>query len=146
MKNMKSLTIVAAGGALGFIVLLAGSAVTGARPWPAQPYPSVVSAATQTAPMPSEMHAQHMMKGGTGQRMMSGGMACQMMSGEMSCPHKEMKALVGELVKSFEAIRSEQDPRTLKSKLAAHETLLKQLQAKSDEKCPMMGGGSHEGQ
>jgi hypothetical protein len=69
---------------------------------------------------------------------MSGGMACQMMSGEMSCPHQEMKTLVGELVTSFEAIRGEQDPAALKSKLAAHEALLKQLQAKSQEKCPMM--------
>jgi hypothetical protein len=95
--------------------------------------------------MSSEMHAQHRMQGETGHAMMPGSMGCQMMSGEMDCPHNEMKSLVGELVKSFEAIRGEQDPAALKSKLAAHETLLKQLQAKSEEKCPMMEGGSHEG-
>jgi hypothetical protein len=49
-----------------------------------------------------------------------------------------MKRLVDDLVISFEAIRSEQEPAALKNRLATHETLLKQLQAKAEEKCPMM--------
>jgi universal stress protein A len=42
------------------------------------------------------------------------------------------------LVATYEAIRNEQDAAILKVKLAEHGTMLKQLQAKSQEKCPMM--------
>jgi hypothetical protein len=145
MKNMlKSLALVAAGGALGFVVLLAGAAVTGARPWHVQTHPDVaVSAAIRTIPMTSGMQSRKMpegmMKGGMGS-MMTGGMAMcqQMMSGGMACPHQEMKSLAAKALTSFGAVEKEQNPTLLKAKLAELGTLLKQLQAKSEEKCPMM--------
>jgi hypothetical protein len=139
-KTLKPIGLLAAGGALGFIMLAAAALVTGARPWQSRPYPDVVSAAgpAQTVPMTSGMHAEKMpegmMEGGmaTGQGMMSGGMA-------MMAQHQETAKLIDQLVASFAAIDAEKDPAVLKGKLAEHGTLLKQLQAKSQESMRMMG-------
>ena len=54
------------------------------------------------------------------------------------CPHQELKSLVQQVVTSFEGIQNEKNPAALQSKLAEHGTLLKKLQAKSQEKCSMM--------
>jgi len=90
-------------------------------------------ATPQTGSQPGQMGSQ---MGST----MSGGMAMcqQMMSGGMACPHQEMKSLVAKVVTNFGAVEKEQNPALLKTKLAELGTLLKQLQAKSEEKCPMM--------
>jgi len=68
--------------------------------------------------------------------MMSGGI----MSGMAMCQQMmtEMKNLVQQVVTSFEGIQNEKNPAALQNKLAEHGTLLKKLQAKSQEKCPMM--------
>jgi hypothetical protein len=66
-------------------------------------------------------------------------MCQQTATGEAMCPHQEMKGLVQQVVTSFEAIQKEQNPATLKSKLAEHGTLLNKLLAASQKTCPMMG-------
>jgi hypothetical protein len=61
-----------------------------------------------------------------------------------SCPHMQAGKLADELLTSFAALEKENDMAALKLKLAAHGTLLKQLKATSEQKCPMMenmGGG-----
>ncbi|HEY7680548.1 MAG TPA: hypothetical protein VIC04_08535 [Terriglobia bacterium] len=86
--------------------------------------------------MPGGMMSGGMMSGG----MMSGMAMCQQTAtGEAMCPHQEMKGLVQQVVTSFEAIQKEQNPATLKSKLAEHGTLLNKLLAASQKTCPMMG-------
>ena len=92
----------------------------------------------QTGPATPQTGSQteSMMAGG----MMSGGMAMcqQMMSGGMSCPHQAMKNITAQLVSKIEAIETEQDPALLKAQVAELRTLVKELQAKAEEKCPMM--------
>jgi hypothetical protein len=152
MKNtLKWLSIVVAGGTLGFIMLVAVVIVTGARPWHTYPNPDPTAAAgaTQIFPMVAEVHAQE-----TSEEMMHGGMAMEqgmmqgetameqgMMSGRMGmmAQHQETAKLLDHVVASFAAIEAEKDPAALKTKLTEHGALLKQLQSKSQESMSMMG-------
>lgn len=65
-------------------------------------------------------------------------MTTGMMPAGMSCPLHKVAEITGQLLTSFAAIENEKAPAALKEKLAAHETLLKQLQAASQQTCPMM--------
>jgi hypothetical protein len=82
---------------------------------------------------------------------MPGGMAmCQHMMAQ-----QEVSDLIDNAVRTFETARRETDPAALKSKLAEHSALLKELQTKmaqarcpmqqgmgsGEMTCPMMGGG-----
>lgn len=88
----------------------------------------------QAKPEPGPQ-AGAMMSGG----MMSGMAMCQqMMTGGAMSSHQELKSLVQQVVTSFEGIQNEKNPAALQNKLAEHGTLLKKLQAKSQETCPMM--------
>ena len=69
---------------------------------------------------------------------MPGGMMPQMMMGQ-----NETAKLVDQLVKSFPAIETEKDPAALKAKLAEHEALLKELQAKIQAQSHMMDMMQH---
>lgn len=70
----------------------------------------------------------------------------------MSCKDEaaETSKLAGQLQKSFEAIEAEKDPAALKTKLAEHGDLLKEMQAKIDahthrmEMMHNMMGGEHK--
>ena len=136
MKNiLKPLTIMVAGGALGFVFLAAGAGVTGARPWHTDS--TAAAAATQMFPMVAEVHTQEM----PGE--MHGGMAMgrEKMSGDMMAQHQETAKLIDRIVNDFAAIENEKGPAALKSKLAEHGALLKELQGKIKEcmtTCPMM--------
>lgn len=66
---------------------------------------------------------------------MSGSM---MMHSQMMKDQNETKALVDQLMKNFAAIEAEKDPTALKSKLAEHGALLKELQTKVQARSQMM--------
>lgn len=94
----------------------------------------------QAAPPPSQKD-----KGKPG---MSGGMMSEMP--QMMMGQQETARLADELLKSFAAVQSENDPAALKTKLEAHGALLKQLQSKVQGQSHMMEmmqhmmGGSSE--
>jgi hypothetical protein len=60
-----------------------------------------------------------------GAGMMSGGMMGKM--GQMSKHHQQMSDLMNKLMESMTAIQKEKDPEALKSKLAEHSALLKEM-------------------
>jgi hypothetical protein len=95
-----------------------------AEPKPGTPAPAMACCETMT----SGTQAEH-------------SMATGMMSPGMSCPHQKFAEIAGQLLTSFAAIENEKTPAALKEKLAVHGTLLKQLQATSQQTCPMMGSG-----
>jgi hypothetical protein len=64
---------------------------------------------------------------GQGQGMMGGGMMGMM--GQMTAHHQQMSTLINNLMQSMAAIQSEKDPEALKSKLARHQALLKEMQS-----------------
>ena len=123
MRRIKFAIIVLAVGGL----IAVGTVV--AQPEQLQPGPVTPQSRSQAGPM---------MPGG----MMSGGMAMcqQMLPDGMTCPHQEMQSLAAKLATSFAAIETEQDPALLETKLAELGTLVRQLHAKSEDICPMMGG------
>jgi hypothetical protein len=154
MKN--KLAFMFGGGVLGFLILIAVSAVTGARPWETHPTDTLAGAAVaQPFAMVAQVHAQQMPEG-----MMKGGMEkgmtpdTMMMSGMMA-QQQETAKLIDQLTTSFAAVEAEKDPTNLKTKLAEHGALLKQLQTKSQESmrmmhehmtaCPMMKGEMMKG-
>ena len=113
---------------IAFLAVAGILTVPGARAQHEEHHPE--QAKPETGPQ-----AGSVMSGG----MMSGMAMCQqMMTGGTMCPHQELKSLVQQVVTSFEGIQNEQNPAALQSKLAEHGTLLKKLQAKSQERCPMM--------
>jgi hypothetical protein len=77
-----------------------------------------------------------MMSGG----MMAGRMAMcqQMMSGGMMAQHQETANLVSQLTDSFKALEKETDPAVLRTMLAKHGALLRQLQTKFQQHSKMM--------
>jgi len=72
------------------------------------------------------------MKGMSGMTGMSG------MMGNMPAHHQEMKALMSKLMASMTAIQNEKDPEALKTKLADHQALLKQMQTHMMQQEKMM--------
>ena len=76
-----------------------------------------------------------MHQGMMGQGKMNGGMN---MMGQMSSHHQRVTTLMNKLMQSMDAIQSEKDPAALKSKLAEHEALLKQMRAEMTQQGAMM--------
>jgi hypothetical protein len=72
-----------------------------------------------------------------------GGMSGGMMSGGMMSGQAETRKLVDQLAASLAAIETEKDPAALKTKLAEHGALLKQLQAKVQAQSQMMDMMQH---
>ncbi len=77
-------------------------------------------------------HSEHPQGG-----MMSSDMMTQHQ--QMMSQHQELGNLIDQLNKSFAALENEKDPGVLKSKLAEHGALLKQLQSKFQQSSGMMG-------
>jgi hypothetical protein len=75
---------------------------------------------------------------GQGQGMMGGGQGMMGMMGQMTTHHQQMTGLMNKLMQSMAAIQSEKDPDTLKSKLAEHQALLKQMQGQMMQQGNMM--------
>lgn len=78
----------------------------------------------------SEHHPDH--QGG----MMSSDMMSQHQ--QMMSQHQELRTLIDQLNQSYAALENEKNPAVLKSKLAEHGALLKQLQSKFQESSGMM--------
>ena len=76
-------------------------------------------------------HSEHQQGGMTSPDMMS--QHQQMMS-----QHQELGTLIDQLTKSFAALEIEKDPAVLKTRLAEHGALLKQLQSKFQQSSGMM--------
>ena len=57
---------------------------------------------------------------------------------QMMSQHQETAKVIDQLVNSFSALENEKDPAVLKTKLAEHGALLKQLQSKFQESSGMM--------
>lgn len=74
-----------------------------------------------------------------GQGMMGGGMM-----GQMTTHHQEMSTLMNKLMQSMTAIQNEKDPTALKSKLAEHNTLLKEMHDQMMQQGTMMQNVSGE--
>jgi len=60
---------------------------------------------------------------------------------KMMTQHQEMGNLIDQLLKSFSALENEKDPVLLKTKLAEHAALLKNLQSTFQQNSAMMGMG-----
>ena len=58
---------------------------------------------------------------------------------QMMSQHQELGNLIDQLTKSFAALEIEKDPAVLKTRLAEHGALLKQLQSKFQQSSGMMG-------
>jgi hypothetical protein len=67
-----------------------------------------------------------------------GGMMGGMMSGNMMMGQNETGKLVEQLMQNLAAMEAEKDPAALKTKLAEHSALLKELQAKVQRQGHMM--------
>ncbi len=61
------------------------------------------------------------------------------MMGQMRIHHQQMSELMNKLMQSMTAIRNEKDPAALKSKLAEHAALLKEMHDKMMQQGNMMG-------
>lgn len=59
-------------------------------------------------------------------------------SSAMVAHHQEMERLVNQLLQNFAALENEKDPEIMRSKLAEHRVLLKQLQSKITRCSEMM--------
>jgi hypothetical protein len=75
-----------------------------------------------------------MMGGG----MMGGGQGMMGMMGQMTTHHQTMSTLMNKLMESMAAIQNEKDPDALKSKLAEHQALLKQMHGQMMQQGNMM--------
>lgn len=105
------------------------------------PQSSTQSTPSQNQTQPGMMHQGMMGQGGMsggmmGQGKMDGGTMGMM--GQMSTHHQQMTTLMNKLMQSMPAIQSEKDPAALKSKLAEHDALLKQMRAEMTKQGAMM--------